>query len=73
MVASLYRGSGDAVQYLLSMGASAAAGSGVMFNASALLLATYERETGNISQLKAKGADFNRKMMLIGAFPVSPL
>jgi len=73
MVASLYRGSGDAVRYLLSKGASAAAGTGVMFNASALFLATYAGEPGNIALLKAKGADVNRKMMLIGTFPWSPL
>ena len=44
-----------------------------MFNASALFLAAYAGEAGNVTLLKAKGADVNRKMMLIGAFPESPM
>jgi len=72
-IASLYRGSGEGIQLLLSKGATAAPGSGVMFNASPLLLATYAGEPGNVSLLHAKGGDANRKMLLLGAFPMSPL
>jgi ankyrin repeat protein len=73
MVASLYRGSGDAVQLLLSKGAQAAPAPGVMFNASPIFLAAYAGDTGNISLLHTKGGDVNRSMLVIGAFPTSPL
>ncbi len=73
LVASLYRGSGEAVQLLLSKGAQAAPGPGVMFNASPILLATYAGEIGNISLLHANGGDVNRKMLLLGQFPTSSL
>ena len=73
MVASLYRGSGAAIRLLLAKGASAASGAGVMFNASPLMLATYAGEPVNVSLLHAKGADANRRMVLLGAFPMSPL
>lgn len=73
MIASLYRGSGDAVQLLLSKGGQAAPGPGVMFNASPISLATYAGEAANISLLHSKGGDVNRSMLVIGAFPTSPL
>ena len=73
MVASLYRGSADAVRFLLSKGASAAAGNGVMFNASALFLAATAGDVENIALLKSKGADVNRKMLVFGTFLASPL
>jgi ankyrin repeat protein len=73
MVASLYRGSSEAVELLLSKGAQAAPGPGVMFNASPIFLATYAGEAGNISLLHAKGGDVNRPMLVLGAFSTSPL
>ena len=73
MIASLYRGSGEALQLLLSKGATAAPGRGVMLNASPLVLAAYAGDAGNISLLHAKRVDVNRKMMLLGVFPTSPL
>jgi ankyrin repeat protein len=73
MVASLYRGSFDAVQLLLARGAKAAPGTGVMFNASPLLLAVFAGEPATLQLLHSKGADANRRMLLLGAFPASPL
>jgi ankyrin repeat protein len=46
MVTSLYRGSGEGIDLLLAKGANAAPGSGVMFNASLLLQATYAGNPG---------------------------
>lgn len=73
MIASLYRGSGEAIQLLLAKGAQAAPGTGVLFNASPIMLATFAGEAGNISLLHAKGGDANRSMVLVGAFPFSPM
>ncbi len=73
LVASLYRGSGEALRLLLSRGADAVPGTGVLFNASPLVLATYAGDVGNVSMLHEKGGDVNRKMLLSGAFAVSPL
>jgi ankyrin repeat protein len=73
MIASLYRGSRDAVQLLLDRGANAAPGTGVMFNASPLMLAVFAGDPATLSLLHAKGADANRKMLFLGAFPASPL
>jgi ankyrin repeat protein len=73
MVASLYRGAFDGIQLLLDRGANAAPGTGVMFNASPLLLAVFAGEPATLQLLHAKGADANRRMLLLGAFPASPL
>ena len=73
MVASLYRGSLDGIQLLLDRGAKAAPGTGVMFNASPLLLAVFAGEPATLELLHSKGADANRKMLLLGAFPTSPM
>ncbi len=73
MVASLYQGSGDSLRLLLAHGAEAAPGKGVMFNASPLMLAAMAGDAGNVTLLRSKGADPNRKMLLLGAFPTSPL
>jgi ankyrin repeat protein len=73
LIASLYRGSGEAIQLLLSKGASAAPSASVLFNASPMVLATFAGEPGNIALLRGKGADPNRKMLLLGTFPISPL
>jgi ankyrin repeat protein len=73
MVASLYQGSGEALKFLLDHGAEAAPGKGVSFNASRLMLAAMAGDPGNVTLLHAKGADPNRKMLLIGVFPTSPL
>src|SRR4029077_2177917 len=73
MIACLYRGSAEGIQLLLAKGATATSGTGVMFNASPLVLATFAGEPGVVGLLRAKNADVNRKMLLLGAFPVSPL
>jgi len=73
MVASLYRGSLEGIQLLLDKGASAAPGTGVMFNASPLLLAVFAGEPAPLELLHSKRADANRKMLLLGALPASPM
>lgn len=72
-IAALYRGTTESVRLLLDKGAAAAPGTGVMFNASPLALSVFAGEPANISQLLAKGADPHRKMLLMGATPLSPL
>jgi ankyrin repeat protein len=37
------------------------------------VLATYAGDAGNIALLHAKGGDANRPMLLVGAFPTTPL
>ena len=66
-------GSAAELRSLLDKGAAAAPGTGVMFNASPLVLSVFAGEPANISQLLAKGADPHRKMLLMGATPLSPL
>ena len=73
MVAPLYRGSIEGIQLLLDRGAKAAPGTGVMFNASPLLLAVFAGDPATLELLHSKGADANRRMLLLGAFPTSPL
>ncbi len=73
MIASMYRGTSDSVKLLLERGAEAAPGTGVMFNASPLFLAGMAGDAENIALLRSKGADPNRKMVILGIFPTSPL
>jgi len=73
MIAAQYRGSSDAVQFLLSKGAAADPGAGVMFNASPLFNAVYADDLASVKALIAAGAPVNRKMMLVGSFPISPM
>lgn len=73
MVASLYQGSRDSLKLLLDHGAGATPGKGVLFNASPLMLAALANDAANVALLHGNGGDANRKMLLLGAFPSSPL
>jgi ankyrin repeat protein len=73
MVAATYFGTSKSVKLLLDRGAEARPGTGVMFNASPLLLAALAGDGENVALLVAKGADANRPMNIIGVFPTSPL
>jgi N-acyl-D-amino-acid deacylase len=73
MTASLYRGTKRSLELLLEKGAAAVPGTGVKNNASPLFLAAYAGDVDNIALLKSKGADPNRKMVLLGIFPASAL
>jgi len=73
MVAAGYQGTVESVRALLAKGAEAKPGTGVMFNASPLLIAAMAGDRENVSLLLAKATDANRKMNLIGMFPTSPL
>ena len=73
MAATTYQGTAESVKTLLAHGAEARPGTGVLFNASPLLLAALAGDRDNVAILLAKGADANRKMNLIGMFPTSPL
>ncbi|MGA3327428.1 MAG: ankyrin repeat domain-containing protein [Terriglobia bacterium] len=73
MVATTYFGTSASVKLLLEHGAEARPGTGVTFNASPLFLAALTGDRENIALLRAKGADPNRRMDLIGMFPSSPL
>jgi ankyrin repeat protein len=73
MVATTYRGTAESVQLLLEHGAEPRTGTGIMFNASPLMLATMADDVPNVSLLLAKGADPNRQMLQLGLFPATPL
>ena len=73
MVATTYRGTAESVKMLLARGAETRTGTGVLFNASPLMLATMADDVDNVTLLLAKGSDPNRKMMTIGFFPLTPL
>ncbi len=72
-IAALYRGATESVRLLLDKGAEAEPGAGVMFHTSPLVLSVYSGEVANIGLLHAKGADANRKVLLMGQAPESPL
>src|SRR5262245_40143971 len=72
-VASMYRGSAEAIKLLLAPGAEAAPGTGVMFIASPLFLAAMAGDLQTFALLRAAGADPKRPMLLMGTFPNSPL
>jgi ankyrin repeat protein len=72
-VASLYPGNVHSVDLLLDHGASAKIGTGVRFNSSPLIPALYSRDEAIVKTLLAHGADPNRKTLLIGFVPVTPL
>lgn len=73
MVATTYFGTSESVKLLLDHGAEARPGTGVMFDASPLFLASLAGDPENVAMLLAKGADTTRKMKVIGMFPTSPL
>ena len=73
MVATTYRESAESVKLLLAHGAEVRTGTGVLFNASPLMLASMAGDAENVRLLLAKGADPNRKMLAIGFFPLTPL
>lgn len=73
MLASLHHGSGPAVRLLLQAGASPAPRTGIMFNASALMLATMSGDTEVAELLLRHGASVTRKMNLIGTLATTPL
>jgi ankyrin repeat protein len=73
MVATTNRGTAESVKLLLANGANVRPGTGVLFNASPLMLATQAGDVENVSLLLAKGADPNRQMILLGFFPTTPL
>jgi len=73
MVATTYPGTAESVKLLLAHGAEARAGTGVQLNASPLFLAALTDDHENAALLLAKGADPNRKMVLLGFLPTSPL
>lgn len=73
MVATTYFGTSKSVKLLLDHGAEARPGTGVLFNASPLFLASLAGDDENVALLAAKGADANRSMNVVGMFPTSPL
>ena len=73
MVAATYRGTAESMKTLLARGAEANPGKGVLFNASPLMLAAMASDAENVRLLLAYGADANRKMVILGMFPTSPL
>jgi ankyrin repeat protein len=73
IVAATYPGTAESVKLLLDHGAEARPGTGVQFNASPLFLAAVTDDRESIALLLAKGADPNRKMILLGFLPTSPL
>ena len=72
-VASMYRGNVDSVLQLIAKGAPAKIGEGVMFGSSPLYYAAASGDAAIVQALLENGADPNRKMMVLGMFPVSPL
>ena len=72
MTASLHRASSDALRLLLAAGAQAKL-TGVQFNASPLMFATFAGDTSMMNLLLTAGADVNRPMLLGGTGPMSPL
>ncbi len=73
MVATTYRGTAESVKLLLAHGADARTETGVLFNASPVVLACMAGDAENVALLLAKGADANRKMMAMGFFPTTPM
>lgn len=73
LVATTYRGSSESVKLMLEHGAEVNPDKDVMYNATPLFMAAVAGDRDNIALLRAKGADPNRRMNLIGMFPTSPL
>jgi hypothetical protein len=69
MIASTYLGTSESVKLLLEHGAEVNPGKEVMYGASPLYLAALAGDRDNIASLLARGADPNRPMNIIGAFP----
>ena len=72
-VASMYRGNVDAVRQLIAKGAPAKIGEGVMFGSSPLYYAAAAGDPEIVQALLENGADPNRKTMVMGMFPASPI
>ncbi len=72
-VSSMYRGNVDAVKQLIAKGAPSKIGDGVMFGSSPLYYAAAAGDAEIARALLENGADPNRKMMVIGMFPASPI
>src|SRR5262249_22044361 len=66
MVATRHRGNGGAVRALLAAGADPKPGAGVKYDASALFFATAAGDTETIDLLLDRGADIQRRMLLLG-------
>lgn len=72
-VASLYPGNLRSVNLLLDAGAPVDGGTGVRFNSSPLIAAAYSRDDAIVNALLARGADPDRKALLLGFVPASPV
>ena len=73
MIASTCLGTSESVRLLLEHGAEVTPGKEVMYNASPLFLASLAGDRENVALLLARGADPNRMMNVLGAFPTTPL
>jgi ankyrin repeat protein len=73
MAASLFQGSAASARQLLAKGAEVNPGRDVLFDASPLFLAAFAGERETVALLRTRGADIQRRMNLLGQFPVSPL
>ncbi len=73
MIASAYLGTSESVKLLLEHGAEVNPGKEVMFNASPLFYASMTGDREVLTLLLARGADPNRMMNVLGAFPTPPL
>ncbi len=73
MIAATYQGTSESVRVLLEHGAEVNPDKDVIYNTSPLFLAAMAGDRANIAQLLANGADPNRPMNIIGAFPTTPL
>lgn len=73
MTTTTYFGTSGTVKLLLEHGAEARPAQGVIFDASPVVMAAMAGDCDSLRLLLAKGADPNRRMNLIGSFPISPL
>ncbi|MBI3667584.1 MAG: ankyrin repeat domain-containing protein [Acidobacteria bacterium] len=73
MAACLFRGTSGSVRLLLEKGAEVNPGKEILFNASPLFFAAFAGDRENVALLKEQRGDLQRRMMLLGQFPNSPL
>ncbi len=73
MIASAYLGNSESVRLLLEHGAEVNPGKEVLFNASPLFYASMTGDRETLALLLSRGADPNRSMTVLGAFPTPPL
>lgn len=75
MVASRYRGNSEAVRLLLKQGASANSAKDVkvVHDASALAFASFSGDVDTARALIDAGADIERRMLVLGMLPTTPL